>query len=126
MKCNFNISRIRFREGGGQRSESPIAVICITWEKGALNGIFARRKWIVIPSAARDPHFGPWKNCRFLAPKPGARNNNYLRNVDFRRPAGDNFLVTGQVMQFPRPGPARFGFLFSDRHLSGQAMPVSE
>src|ERR1039458_4745251 len=34
MKCNFNINRIRFREGGGQRSESRIVVICVTGGKG--------------------------------------------------------------------------------------------
>ncbi len=30
MNCNFNIYRIRSRAGPGQRSASPIAVICIT------------------------------------------------------------------------------------------------
>jgi hypothetical protein len=35
-----------------------------------------------------------------------------LRDIAFERVADDNLLVTGQVMQFPRPGPSRFGFSF--------------
>src|SRR4030081_3820831 len=38
MKFNFNISRIRFRVGSGQRGESWVAGICITRGNGALNG----------------------------------------------------------------------------------------
>jgi hypothetical protein len=38
MKFNFNINRIRFGVGGGQRSPSPMDVICITRGNGALNG----------------------------------------------------------------------------------------
>jgi len=40
MKFNFNMNRIRFRVGRGQRGESRIAVICITRGNGALNGDF--------------------------------------------------------------------------------------
>ena len=39
MNFNFNISRIRFRAGAGQRTASRIAVICITRRNGALNGV---------------------------------------------------------------------------------------
>jgi hypothetical protein len=35
-------------------------------------------------------------------------------------------VIAGQANKFPRPGPARFGFFFDDRHLSAQATPVSE
>ena len=38
MKFNFNITRIRFRAGSGQRGESWMAGICIPRGKGALNG----------------------------------------------------------------------------------------
>src|ERR1700674_2561549 len=38
MKFNFNITRIRFRVGNGQRGESRTVGICIPWGKGALNG----------------------------------------------------------------------------------------
>src|SRR5437660_1367861 len=38
MKFNFNINRIRFRVGSGQRGESWVVGICITRGNGALNG----------------------------------------------------------------------------------------
>ena len=38
MKFNFNITRIRFRTGSGQRGESWMAGICIPRGKGPLNG----------------------------------------------------------------------------------------
>src|SRR6266436_7253235 len=38
MKFNFNITRIRFLVGSGQRGESWVVGICIPWGNGALNG----------------------------------------------------------------------------------------
>src|ERR1700674_3161754 len=38
MKFNFNINRIRFRAGSGQRGESRTVGICIPRGNGALNG----------------------------------------------------------------------------------------
>src|ERR1700686_4683203 len=38
MKFNFNMDRIRGEGGRGQRTESPVVVICITRGIGGLNG----------------------------------------------------------------------------------------
>jgi len=42
-----------------------------------------------------------------------SRNASPFRDIPSERVADDNFLVAGQVMLFPRPGPEWFGFSVS-------------
>src|ERR1700681_3855408 len=57
MKFNFNINRIRFRAGSGQRGESRMVGICITWGNGAFNGEWrcAFLKNLLVESRASPP-----------------------------------------------------------------------